>query len=125
MHEKRAESIYGLLVLTAWADAHLHPAELLEEHEILGEVPELAALPDKPGLADAAKEALDQLGVGPAVAKIAEPLQTPEDQELAFTCCVRILEADRVIALEEFRVLRVLRRLFGLTQPQIDRLLSR
>ena len=60
-----------------------------------------------------------------AVAQIAEPLRTREDQELAFVCCVRMLEADGVIAPEEFRVLRILRRLFGFTQDEVKRLVSR
>jgi uncharacterized tellurite resistance protein B-like protein len=99
--------------------------QLLVEHAILGEVPELAALSDKRGLADAAKQALDELGLDAAVAQIAAPLRTREDQELAFSSCVRILEADGVIAPEEFRVLRILRRLFGFTQDELNRLISR
>src|SRR5712671_4956252 len=117
MHEQRARSIHGLLVLTAWADGHIVAPELLVEHAILAEVPELAALYDK--------RALDELGLDAAVAQIAEPLRTREDQELAFLCCVRILEADGVIAPEEFRVLRILRRLFGFTQDEVKRLVSR
>jgi uncharacterized tellurite resistance protein B-like protein len=125
MHEQLARSIHGLLVLTAWADGQIDATELLVEHAILGEVPELAALNDKRGLADAAKQALDELGLDAAVAQIAAPLRTREDQELAFSSCVRILEADGVIAPEEFRVLRILRRLFGFTQDELNRLISR
>ncbi|HYR19091.1 MAG TPA: TerB family tellurite resistance protein [Myxococcales bacterium] len=125
MHEQRARSIHGLLVLTAWADGRIVAPELFVEHAILGEVPELTSLYDKRGLADAAKRALDELGLDAAVAQIAEPLRTREDQELAFVCCVRILEADGVIAPEEFRVLRILRRLFGFTQDDVNRLISR
>jgi len=112
------------LVLTAWADGRIVAPELLVENAILGEVPELTALYDKRGLADAAKRALDELGLDAAVAQIAEPLRAREDQELAFVCCVRILEADGVIAPEEFRVLRILRRLFGFTQDEVNRLIS-
>jgi hypothetical protein len=125
MHEQRARSIHGLLVLTAWADGRVVPPEVFVEHAVLAEVPELAALYDKHGLADAAKRALDELGLDAAVAQIAEPLQTREDQELAFVSCVRMLEADGVIAPEEFRVLRILRRLFGLTPDDVKRLISR
>jgi len=125
MHEQLARSIHGLLVLTAWADGHIVAPELLVEDAIVGEVPGLAALYDKRGLADAAKQALDELGLDAAVAQIAAPLRTREDQELAFTCCVRILEADGAIAPEEFRVLRILRRLFGFTQDEVNRLISR
>src|SRR5438874_698423 len=125
MHEQRARSIYGLLALTAWADGRIHPSELLVEHAILDEVPELASLPDKLDVADDAKRALDEIGLDAAVAQIASTLQTRDDQELAFACCVRILEADGIIAPEEFRVLRILRKLFGLTQNDVNRLISR
>ena len=125
MHEQRARSIHGLLVLTAWADGQIAAPEVLVEHAILAEVPELAALNDKRGLADAAKRALDELGLDAAVAQIAEPLRTRQDQELAFLCCVRMLEADGVIAPEEFRVLRILRRLFGFSLGEVNRIMSR
>ena len=45
--------------------------------------------------------------------------------KLAFACCVRMLEADGVIAPEEFRVLRILRRLWGFTQDEVNALISR
>ena len=118
MHEQRARNIYGLLALTAWADGRI-------QHAILDEVPELASLPDKLDVADDAKRALDEMGLDAAVAQIASTLQTRDDQELAFACCVRILEADGIIAPEEFRVLRILRKLFGLTQNDVNRLISR
>jgi hypothetical protein len=125
MHEQRARSIHGLLVLTAWADGRIVAPEVLVEHAVMAEVPELAALYDKRGLADAAKRALDELGLDAAVAQIAEPLRTREDQELAFVCCVRMLEADGVIAPEEFRVLRILRRLWGFSVHDVNRMMSR
>lgn len=125
MHEQRARSIHGLLVLTAWADGRIVAPEVLVEHAVVAEVPELTYLYDKRGLADAAKRALDELGLDAAVAQIAEPLRTRADQELAFLCCVRMLEADGVIAPEEFRVLRILRRLFGFTEDEINRIMSR
>jgi Tellurite resistance protein TerB len=125
MHEQRARSVYGLLILTAWADSLIVEPEVLLERTVLSELPGLAALYDKRGLADAAKQALDELGLDAAVAQIAEPLRTREDQEVAFVCCVRMLEADGVIAQEEFRVLRILRRLFGFTPDEVKRLISR
>jgi len=86
---------------------------------------ELEALPDKLDIADDAKRALDEIGLDAAVAQVASGLETQEDQELAFACCVRILEADGVIAPEEFRVLRILRKIFSLTQDDVNRLISR
>ena len=124
MHEQRARSIYGLLILTAWADDLIVEPEVLLERTVVSELPGLAALYDKRRLADAAKQALDELGLDAAVAQIAEPLRTREDQELAFVCCVRMLEADGVIAPEEFRVMRILRRLFGFTESEVRRLVS-
>jgi hypothetical protein len=124
MPDERLRSIYGLLVLTAWSDARLHPTELLAEDRILREVPSLGALPDKREIGEAARRTLDELGVDAAVQQIVTPLQERGERELAFAACVRILEADSVIALEEFRVMRVLRRLFGFTQDEVSRLVS-
>ena len=124
MHEQRARSIYGLLVLTAWADGLIHPNEILVENAILDEMPELKALEDKNAIAGDAKSVLDAEGLDAAVAHMAAPLTTREDQELAFGCCVRILEADGIIAPEEFRVMRILRRLFGFTPDEVKRLIS-
>ena len=125
MDDERARSIYALLVLTAWADGNLHPSEVLLEHAVLRELPELAALPDKRGLADAAKRDLDEGGLDTAVERAALPLRAWADRELAFTSCVRMLEADGVLAHQEFRVLRVLRRLFGFDAADISRMLGR
>jgi uncharacterized tellurite resistance protein B-like protein len=124
-HEHRTRSIYGLLVLTAWADGLIHPNEILVEHAILDELPELKALDDKRGIANEAKATLDENGLDAAVADMAAPLSAREDQELAFSCCVRILEADGIIAPAEFRVMRILRRLWGFTQDDVNRLISR
>jgi hypothetical protein len=125
MHEQRARSIYGLLILTAWADRQIVELEVLLERTVILELPDLTGLYDKRGLAEDTKRALDELGLDAAVAQIAEPLRAREDQELAFVCCVRMLEADGVIAPEEFRVMRILRRLFGFTPDEVKRLLSR
>jgi len=125
MHEQRARSIYGLLILTAWADRQIVEPEVLLERTVITELPDLTGLHDKRGLAEDTKRALDELGLDAAVAQIAEPLRAREDQELAFVCCVRMLEADGVIAPEEFRVMRILRRLFGFTPDEVKRLLSR
>jgi tellurite resistance protein len=125
MHEERARSIYGLLVLTAWADGLIHPNEILVEHAILGEVPELGALDDMRAIAGDAKSALDAEGLDAAVATMAAPLTAREDQELAFGCCVRVLEADGIIAPEEFRVMRILRRLWAFSEDDVNRLISR
>jgi len=122
--DERARSIYTLLVLTAWADGSLHPSEILLEHAVLGEIPELAALRDKRGLADEAKRELDDRGLDAAVERAASPLREQADRELAFTSCVRMLEADGIIAREEFRVLRVLRRLFAFDAAAVSRLIG-
>src|SRR2546428_11605168 len=79
MHEQLARSIHGLLVLTAWADGRVVPPEVFVESAVLAEVPQLAALYDKRGLADAAKRALDELGLGAGGAAIAQPLARAGD----------------------------------------------
>jgi hypothetical protein len=123
-HEQRTRSIYGLLVLTAWADGLIHPNEILVEHAILDELPELKALDDKRGIANEAKTTLDTEGLDAAVEQMAAPLTERDDRELAFCCCVRILEADGIIAPAEFRVMRILRRLWAFTQDDVNRLIS-
>jgi hypothetical protein len=123
-HEERARSIYGLLVLTAWADGLIHPNEILVEHAILDELPDLKALEDKRAIAGEAKTTLDEKGLDAAVQAMAALLTAREDQEMAFSCCVRILEADGIIAPPEFRVMRILRRLWGFTQDDVNRLIS-
>jgi hypothetical protein len=122
--DEQARSLYTLLVLTSWADGRVDASEILVEHAILDDVPELAALPGKRALAAAAKRDLDGLGLDAAVAKAAEPLQGKEDRELAFVSCVRMLEADGIIAHSEFRVLRILRKVFGLSGADVARLLA-
>jgi uncharacterized tellurite resistance protein B-like protein len=125
MSDEQARSIYELMMITAWADGCLEASEALVAEAVQGDVPELRQLPDRGALADRAKKRLDQLGLERALAETAAGLADAGHRELAFICCARILEADGVIAQEEFKLLSQLKALFGLSASDVARLLQR
>jgi tellurite resistance protein len=125
MSDEQARRIYELMMLTAWADGCLEASEALVAEAVQGDVPELRQLPGRGALADRAKKRLDQLGLERALAETAAGLADAEHRELAFVCCARILEADGIIAQEEFKLLSQLKTLFGLSAPDVARLLQR
>ncbi len=125
MSDEQARSIYQLMMLTAWADGCLEAPEALVAEAVQGDVPELRQLPDRGALADRAKKRLDQLGLERALAETAAGLADAGHRELAFVCCARILEADGIIAQEEFKLLSQLKALFGLSTSDVTRLLQR
>lgn len=122
MDSEQARCIYELMMLTAWADGRLEASEALVAEAVVAEVPELLAVPDKVQLAERAHGRLAQAGLRGALAETARGLR-PEHRELAFVCCARVLEADGIIAREEFQVLAELKALFGLDAAAISRLL--
>jgi tellurite resistance protein len=115
MSDEQARSIYQLMMLTAWADGCLEAPEALVAEAVLGDG----------ALADRAKKRLDQLGLERALAETAVGLADAGHRELAFVCCARILEADGIIAQEEFKLLSQLKALFGLSTSDVTRLLQR
>jgi tellurite resistance protein len=125
MSDEQARSIYQLMMLTAWADGRLDASEALVAEAVQGDVPELRQLPDRGALSDRARKRLGQLGIERALAETAAGLADAEHRELAFVCCARILEADGVIAQEEFKVLSQLKALFAFSTLDVARLLQR
>lgn len=125
MDATRARRIYELMVLTAWADGHVHPTEATAIREIAAALPELKDLGDRLEISRAAKERLDQKGLDAAVREAAMDLADPAERELAFRCCAKVLEADGEVEGEEAEVLAILQEVFSLTSEDVQRLLHR
>jgi hypothetical protein len=120
----QARSIYQLMILTAWADGHLHPSEELASNGLLVQFPELQRVHDQGKLAAQAKTRLDAVGLTAALDEAAGGLRDQAHRERAFVCCARMLEADGRISVEEFGILAALRELFTLTNDDVARLLQ-
>jgi uncharacterized tellurite resistance protein B-like protein len=120
----QARSIYELMILTAWADGHLHPSEELASNGLLVQFPELLRVHDPDKLAEQVKNRLDTVGLTAALDEAAAGLRDKAHRERAFVCCARMLEADGKISVEEFGVLAALRELFALTNDDVARLLQ-
>jgi tellurite resistance protein len=116
--------IYQLMVLTAIADGHLDTAEQSTAARLLHETPELQGIEGRPALAKAARELMDRTGLAAAVEEIAAPIQDPAARRLAIVCCGAMLKADGRFALEEVAVMSQLRRTFGLSIEEWERMIS-
>jgi len=125
MDTQQARAVYELMMITAWADGRLEMTETLVTEAVIAEVPELLKLPDKDQISTRAREQLRRLGLRPALEAAAASLGEAWHRELAFTCCARVLEADGIIAQEEFSVLVELRKIFGLRSEDVTRLLKK
>ena len=121
----QARAVYELMMITAWSDGRLEMAETLVAEAVTAEVPEMLAVPDKREISLRARKALGELGLSGALKQAAAALGEAWHRELAFVCCARVLEADGIIAQEEFQVLIELRMLFGLKPEDVQRLLNR
>src|SRR5438309_1071421 len=125
MDTAQARAIYELMMITAWADGRLDMSETLVAEAVVAEVPEIMAVSNKTEIAARAKQHLQDSGLEKALREAAAGLGEAWHRELAFVCCARVLEADGVIAQEEFLVLSQLKRLFGLRTEDVARLLRR
>ena len=125
MDADQARAIYELMMLTAWADGRLEMSETLVAEAVTAEVPEILAVTGKRDISQSARKALGELGLSGALKQAAAALGEAWHRELAFVCCARVLEADGIIAQEEFQVLIELRMLFGLKPEDVQRLLNR
>ena len=110
-----AERIYQLMVITARADDTVDPREAKAIAAIVGDTPDLQRLPDRGGLARAARELLDAKGLAAAVREVAAPIAGDDARKLAVRCCTRVLAADGVVARAELELIGQLRRAFGYT----------
>jgi uncharacterized tellurite resistance protein B-like protein len=125
MDTGQARAVYELMMITAWADGRLEMAETLVAEALIAEVPEILAVPDKGAISQHARKLLDEVGLAKALQQAARGLGEAWHRELAFVCCARMLEADGIIAQEEFKVLSELKSLFGLRTEDVQRLLTR
>jgi uncharacterized tellurite resistance protein B-like protein len=123
MDPRHARAVYELMMITAWADGWLDASEALVTEAAAGDMDAVAAVPDKAALAQAARQSLESRGLRDALRAAAAPLDSAAVREAAFVCCARVLEADGVIAQEEFQVLGELKALFGLEAADVARLL--
>lgn len=125
MDTEQARAVYELMMITAWADGRLEMSETLVSEAVTADVPELLAVPDKQEISARARERLQRLGLKAALQESAGRLGEAWHRELAFSCCARVLEADGIIAQEEFTVLVELRKMFGLRPEDVARLLKK
>ena len=119
-----SERIYQLMVLTARADETVDPREARVMASIVQQTADLQGLSDRAGLARAARVLLDQNGLAAAVGEIAGPIVDPGFRELAVQCCARVLAADGAVATSELDLMTALRRSFGYTVEEIERILT-
>ena len=121
----QARAVYELMMITAWADGRLEMSETLVAEAVAAEVPEILAVPDKRDISQRARKLLQEQGLTGALRQAAARLGEAWHRELAFVCAARVLEADGIIAQEEFAVLIELRTIFGLRPEDVQRLLTR
>ena len=119
-----AKRIYELMVLTAWTDGKVGPAEALAVHKIVVEngFGELAAGGE---LAKQIKARIDEKGVEACVRETAQGLTERADRELAFRSCVRVLDADGELGMEEAEVLNTLQEIFAFSGDDVKRLMAK
>jgi tellurite resistance protein len=118
-----ARRIYELMVLTAWADGRVQADEALAVHQMVAADPGFAQLGNKSEISRAIKARIDEKGLEVALRETAGAIGKA-DQELAFRCCARVLDADGEIAAEEADVLGTLQEVFGLSADTVRRLMQ-
>lgn len=116
------QRIYELMILTAWADGKVEPAEALAIHDLAAS--HLGAMGNRSEIARTVKERVERQGIDAALREIASAVTDRADQELAFRCCARVLGADGEMPAEEVEVLATLQELFALSPADVKRLLA-
>lgn len=111
------------MVLTAWADGHLHELERRMATHLLEEVPELRDLPGRETLAQQALDLLGRAGIRAAVDEVASGLEDARVERLAIVCCAHVLAADGRLAPEEFAVISQLRQRFSMAVTEVRAIL--
>lgn len=118
-----ARRIYELMVLTAWADGRVEAAEALAVHEVVISNPVFKEIGSKSELSKSVKARIDAQGLDAAVRETAAGLTSRADQEFAFRCCAKVLDADGEVAAEEAEALADLQEIFGLSGEDVKRLM--
>lgn len=118
-----ADRIYQLMLLTARSDGHVDPRETSTAIRLLREIPELHEVKGRNRLARAAGRLLRRRGLIGAVQELAIPI-APALHRVAIECCAQVLAADGVIAGPELEVMGQLRRTFGLSAGEVERVIA-
>ena len=117
-----ARPIYELMVLAVWADGKVQPDEALALQRIVSADPAFARLGDRSALARAVRQRIGSQGLDSALRAGAAAI-VPEDRELAFRFCARVLNADGEMGGEDAEVLGTLQELFELSGEAVTRLI--
>ncbi len=114
--------IYELLVVSAWADGIVKPEEVLAVQRIVAADEALSRIGNRSEIARAVKDRITAKGIDAVLREIA-PAIAPEDRELAFRLCAKVVNADGEMAGEDADVLGTLQELFGLPAAAVTRLI--
>ena len=117
-----ARPIYELMVLAVWADGKVQPDEVLAVQRIVSSDPAFAQLGDRSAIARAVRARIASQGLDSALREAATSI-APEDREIAFRYCARVLNADGEMGAEDADVLGTLQELFALSGPDVARLI--
>ena len=117
-----ARPIYELMVLAVWADGKVQPDEVLAVQRIVSADPDFARLADRSGIVRAARERIASQGFDSTLRAAASTIP-PEDRELAFRLCARVLNADGEMGGEDAEMLGTLQELFQLSGEAVTRLI--
>ena len=117
-----ARPIYELMVLAVWADGKVQPDEVLAVQRIVSADPEFARLGNRTTLVREVRERIARQGLDSTLRAAAAAI-APEDRELAFRLCARIVNADGEMGGEDAEVLGSLQELFELSGEAVKRLI--
>ncbi|MGZ6125076.1 MAG: hypothetical protein ACXWLR_08960 [Myxococcales bacterium] len=118
-----ARRILELMFLTAWSDGRFEGSEALAIHKLAAQIPMLREVGSTADIDLAAKDRLAESGLDACVREAAAGITSPAQRELAFQCCARVSGADGRFPVEEAKVLQILREVWGLSPPDVERLL--
>ena len=118
-----ARRILELMFLTAWSDGRFEGSEALAIHRLAAQVPVLREVGSTSDIDVAAKARLAEAGLDACVHEAASSILLPAHRELAFKCCAKVSGADGKFALEEAKVLQILRQIWGFSPADVERLL--
>lgn len=111
------------MFLTAWSDGRFEGSEALAIHKLAAQMPMLREVGSPSDIDVAAKARLAEAGLDACVRDAASPIVLPAHRELAFQCCAKVSGADGKFALEEAKVLQILRQIWGFSPTDVERLL--
>jgi hypothetical protein len=117
-----ARAIYELMVLSVWADGRVLPDEVLAVQRLVASDPDLSRLANRSELSRAIKDRIGAEGLDAVVREKAAGVG-PEDREIAFRLCAKVLRSDGEMAGEDAGLLGTLQELFGFSADAVSRIL--